>query len=164
MKKLRWIVYLKAFIMCIAKLSIRISFYLCIITYIYYENDLKIEQVFVVLTCYETVRGVLSVEVPLAVGNLSETSAALYRIIKLLQEPEMTLKQQVDDETKDAKEPFIKLNGVVISANKKYILEVHNLKIERGLTALVGSIGAGKSTLLKAILHDIKIDSGNIEV
>lgn len=161
MMKLRWVVYLKGFIMTIGKLSIRISFYLCIITYLYFGAELKTEQVFVVLTCYETVRDVLSMEVPISVGNLSETTASLYRIKKLLQEPDMTLKRDVEMKG----EPNIKLTNVVVAVNsKKYIFDGLNLEIKRGLTALVGAIGTGKSTLLKAILQDVKIVSGDIEV
>lgn len=161
-KKLRSIIYIRNFIFCLGDISWRLSFYLLVLTYVYLGYDITAEKIFVVITCYTTLRFYLSFGIPLGVSNLAEASASANRIVKLLKQPSL---DYVNVSGEKEKTPTVKLTNVVAALSpSKTIFDKINLDIDRGIVALTGPLGSGKSSLLKVILHDLLIVKGDIQV
>ncbi|WXG41357.1 MAG: ABC transporter ATP-binding protein [Candidatus Freyarchaeum deiterrae] len=59
----------------------------------------------------------------------------------------------------------LKVHGLTVSYNKRTVISDVNFEIKEGeILGIVGESGSGKSTCMKAIIGDIKPDSGEIEI
>lgn len=162
MKKLRLITYLRALLIAIGKLSIRVSFYICVMVFLYLGGEMKAEKIFVVLTCYGTMAYILSIEIPIAISHISDARAAVYRIRKLLLESSLNTENNSAIITKT---PNICLSDVLVTLNRNNpFFNRINLKINCEFVGLTGPLGSGKSMLLKTILQEVEVTSGSVEV
>lgn len=163
-KKLRSVFYMKSLLLCLASLSIRVSFYLSALLFFYVERNVTAEKVFVVLSCYLTLRSVLTMGIPNGISYFAEAKISLDRISKLLQTPTIIDTRDKFEENMEGM-PSIKLTNVrVETRNHTKIFEGLNLHVTSGIVMLTGSIGSGKSMLLKTILKDLQIKEGDIKV
>lgn len=162
-KKLRLILYIKNIVFSIGQFSWRVSFYLLVITYLYFGHEVTADKIFIVLSCYSTLRHYMAVGLPVGMTHIVEATAAVDRIKAVLKQTPLDVKDE--EIVEDDKIPMIKMHNVIVSLSlTKTIFDGINLEIKQGLVALTGPLGAGKTSLLKAILHDLKIVSGDIKV
>lgn len=147
-------------ILSIGQFSWRVSFYLLFISYLYLEEEISAEKIFVVLSCYATLRHYMTIGIPVGITQIVEAVAVADRITELLTEPSLnTTRRDI------AENPIIKMDGVVAALNpNQNIFEKLTLTVTSGLVALTGPLGAGKSSLIKTILQDLQIVSGNVHV
>lgn len=121
------------------------------------------QKVFTVITCYATLRSVLTIHIPIGIAQIAEAKASCDRIVKLLREP--VLKEKQYDGINVEKIPAIRMSNISVALNSTTTFFDHlYLILGRGLIGLTGPLGSGKSTLLKTILNDLKIVTGDVEV
>jgi ATP-binding cassette subfamily F protein 3 len=105
-------------------------------------------------------------------GTFSKTDAVQSRV-KMLEKLEIVQVDEVDTSALKLKFPPAARSGqypvIVKELSKSYgdhvVFKEANLVIERGQkVAFVGKNGEGKSTMIKAIMKEIGIDSGNVEI
>lgn len=67
--------------------------------------------------------------------------------------------------SKAADDVVLRVHGLTVSYHKKPVITDVNFEIKEGeILGIVGESGSGKSTCMKAIIGDIKIDKGEIEI
>lgn len=145
-------------------LSSKISFYVCVVCYIYFGNLITAQKAFVVLSCYHTLRSTLTIYIPLGIAQLAELKSSLQRIKHVLTSEEIAPEpfSEVIEEVSTVK---ISLNKAsVILEEKKKILEGLTLDIGPGLTTLTGNVGSGKTALLNLLLNDLSPTEGSVEI
>ncbi len=105
-------------------------------------------------------------------GTFSKTDAVQSRV-KMLEKLEIVQVDEVDTSALKLKFPPAARSGqypvIVKELSKSYgdhvVFKEANLVIERGQkVAFVGKNGEGKSTMIKAIMKEIGIDSGSVEI
>ncbi|GJQ66878.1 hypothetical protein Trydic_g7901 [Trypoxylus dichotomus] len=146
--KLRMMYYLKVITIALGHMSSKISFYICIVTYTLFHESITAEKAFVVLSCYGGIQHALNIAIPLGIYQFAETKSSIKRIKKFLLSAEEIRKKMLK---------FIKAN--------LYVYEQPTFQFRYpGLYAICGPIGCGKSTLLKALLNDLTIINGKLNV
>ncbi|KAF5294166.1 hypothetical protein FQR65_LT10877 [Abscondita terminalis] len=159
-KDLRILFYIKAIADSIGQLSSRIAFYLCVLTYIALGNHITAEKAFVVISSFGAVRAVLTTYMPVAVTQIADMNASLYRITNFLKLEEVEPKN-----TESSNELEVTVNNLTFKKSADLIvLDNINFKIKTGITLITGHTGSGKSTLLKLLLGDVSKTSGIINI
>ncbi|MEM2144739.1 MAG: ABC transporter ATP-binding protein [Candidatus Jordarchaeaceae archaeon] len=78
---------------------------------------------------------------------------------KILFMPEERPKSKATDNV------VLRVQGLTVSYNKRPVISDVNFELKEGeILGIVGESGSGKSTCMKAIIGDIKIDKGEIEI
>lgn len=160
---LRKIYYLKAVTLSLGTLSSKVSFYVCVVCYIYFGNLITAQKAFVVLSCYHTLRSTLTIYIPLGIAQIAELKSSLQRIKHVLTSAEAMTglpPEQIEDDSNVK----ISLNKVSVELDSKKILEGLTVEIGPGLTVLTGNVGSGKSAFLSLLLNDISPTEGSVEV
>lgn len=165
MKTLRKIYYLKALSLSLGTLSSKISFYVCVMVYIFLGNSITAEKAFVVLGYYHTLRSTLTIYIPLGISQLAELRSSLVRIKHVMMAAEATVPSQSSKIEEIARVyPRVILNKATVNIKGKKILEGVSMEAEKGLTIITGNVGSGKSALLGLILKDIAPTEGTIDI
>lgn len=161
MSKLRIIFYLKSCVMILSQISDRLSFYLCIMFYIYQDNFITAEKTFIIIGCYHTLRMVLTISVPWFITQFAEARSAMKRIKEAL------LIENVPESSNNINDQEVKVivKGATVDFLGQRILSDINLQVRSpSLIAITGNVGSGKSTMLKMLLNEIYTESGNVHV
>ncbi|XP_017777157.1 PREDICTED: probable multidrug resistance-associated protein lethal(2)03659 [Nicrophorus vespilloides] len=159
MSKLRSIFYLKSVILSMSAVSQRLSFYICILAFIYMGNAIDAEIVFVVISCFGSLKFVLSVAIPMSVSQMAEAKSSLKRIKNYLLVEDT---DSIDKQMPIIREVNVSIKNASVEILNKSILSDVNLKLQPSLIGVTGSVGGGKSTLLKMIMHDVHMCDGGV--
>ncbi|KAL1513291.1 hypothetical protein ABEB36_002715 [Hypothenemus hampei] len=159
---LKIIYYLKATILVLGALTMKIAFFLLIFTYTMLGQSLTAETVYFIQQCFFVLRSCITVSIPLGISSLAELSAALRRFKNFLSAPE--LKPLTYNVNTLMTSPRIFLNKISVKINDQKILKSVSLNHEKGLLIVSGNIGSGKSSLLKTILNEYPYSSGEMIV
>ncbi|KRT83567.1 ABC transporter ATP-binding protein [Oryctes borbonicus] len=180
--KLRIMYYLKVITIALGHMSSKISFYICIVTYTLFHESITAEKAFVVLSCYGGIQHALNIAIPLGIYQFAETKSSVKRIKKFLLSPEVSSEgtSNIYEHTSPTlytgdKEKRIELYNIQPACVKTTDLSVevlkgqpilHNINLHLcpGLYAVCGPIGSGKSTLLKALLNDLPVVNGKLNI
>lgn len=171
----------------------RVAIYLCILTYFLCGNKPNHEFVFVCTSFYGILRMTVTMHLPQAVTMMAESNVSVKRIEKFLNYDEVVdssnSKSFIVNGATDVgggKKDGATLNGIVLTEVERKS-EPTGIKITNGtvgwakeadasltnvdfkvasdqLVAVVGPVGSGKTTLLHAILRELPLQSGSIDV
>ena len=121
------------------------------------------ENIFATLAFFALLRVPLTIIMPTAIEKFSECRISARRIDQFMQlDVLLNKREQLKNENGDH---AILMEDASFSWNDTPSLLSLNLKIKRGnLVGVKGSIGAGKSTLLAAILSEINLVSGKLQL
>ena len=125
-----------------------------IVFYIYYSNDMKVENIFTCLGIFTSLQDPIR-EFANSCTNIFASYASLIRIQNFLKEEEKKIIYQ-NKADKDNNNVIFISNGNFYYNNQNYILKNINLSIKKGeLVMIIGQIGSGKTTLFNALLNNI---------
>ncbi|XP_063925011.1 ATP-binding cassette sub-family C member 4-like isoform X1 [Zophobas morio] len=151
----------------------KLGVYLSILVTTLMGLPLTSQYVFVMFNIYETLKMSTSMLFQHALGQVAETNISIQRIQSYLLHDHQTLTPNVDSiatfrQDKYQTKPGISLKSVSIkwnSASPSFTLSDVNFEASPGeLVAIAGATGSGKSTLLYAILNEVDVIKGNIEL
>jgi ATP-binding cassette subfamily C (CFTR/MRP) protein 4 len=137
------------------------------LTYVLTGNTLTAEVVFVTITLFNPVRFVLTVRLPLAIQFGSEAMVSVRRIedFLLMEESNEKVPCLTGPATIEPKAVVSGLSASWDQALSPNILEDISFEVGRGqLLTVIGPVGAGKTSLLMAILGELPLLKGKIEV
>lgn len=178
--------YVTAIMHSISAIS-RISLFLTISTYVFGGNVLTTRKIFVVSAYLEILNGTMLFW-PMAITYCAEGYVALKRLREflLMKESKPKAKSLEDlignnekktqhtttrvhhvDSPQKGSISFDNVTGAWVNedGDASTGLSAINLKIQPGgLYAIIGSVGSGKTSLLHAILGELELDSGRLEV
>ncbi|KAK0081216.1 hypothetical protein PV326_007800 [Microctonus aethiopoides] len=185
--------YIKSIFMSFSMFISRLALYVAILGYIFNDGTISTEKVFILTAYYANLQHTVTIFFPLGVMQLAELNASIKRVQQFLMYNEIEygnqsiFKDKIIENFSDKKKSQSKselsllLSNVEENENKSilfdnvyakwldsdqnYALNGINLNIKSGeLVAVVGKVGSGKSSLLHAILKELPIKSGNINV
>lgn len=159
----------------------RTGIFLSVMTYFFVTKQVDAKYVFVLSSFYAILRQSLTVYLPFAIQNFSETRVAIERIKQFLisdtqtpvtetsPEKQQLLKSDItidEIDTKDQKKIGVYLKNVSvkwIQSEPVYSLKNVNFEAwEDELVIICGSVGGGKSTLLYTILNELSPNEGQL--
>nr|XP_022908005.1 probable multidrug resistance-associated protein lethal(2)03659 [Onthophagus taurus] len=181
--------YVRGVLLSFIMFSTRISIFLSVFAYILFGNRITAEQVFVITSFYSILRQSMTVFFPQGIGQVAEASISIGRLNKFLLYEENqeinvheekvpvsstneSLEGSGDFSSKDdfqtesnkgisIKNVYAKWSGSSIEDTLSNV----NLVVKPGkLVAIIGPVGSGKSSLLHAILKELPIRSGSINI
>ncbi|KAH1004933.1 ATP-binding cassette sub-family C member 4 [Dendroctonus ponderosae] len=159
--KLKIIYYLKATILTLGGLTMKVAFFLLIMTYTLIGQSVTAETVYFTQQCFFVLRSCITTSIPMGINNLAELCAAMRRFRQYLNTPEFRARNIKDLPSNN---PRVFLNKVSVKIQEKKVLRSVSLDVESGLLIVTGNIGSGKSSLLKTILNEYAISAGKIGV
>lgn len=127
-------------------------------------NVLTVNRIFVSLSLFNIIRTSVA-NLPVAITNLSLSLIAFKRLNKFFERDEIDPDsiKQIEDRERSAIR-IVNADFRWDSENEFSLTDI-NLTIPRGkLVAIVGLVGSGKSSLLSAMLGDLEIQRGRVEV
>ncbi|XP_060516805.1 ATP-binding cassette sub-family C member 4-like [Cylas formicarius] len=159
--RLRIIYYLKALILTLGGLTMKVAVYLVIITYTLTGYQATAEMIFFIQQSFVVLKSCITTSIPMGVSHSAELVASLKRIQAYLTADEFVPK---DNSKSVATHPRIYLNKVSMHIKDKEILKSVSLDIEKGLLIVSGNVGSGKSSLLQTIINEYPISGGELIV
>ncbi|KDR22129.1 probable multidrug resistance-associated protein lethal(2)03659 [Zootermopsis nevadensis] len=173
--------YIKGILMSFIMFSTRISIFVTILAYVLLGNQITAEKVFVLVSYYQLLRQTMTVFFPQGISQVAEALVSISRLQRFMLYEERhveaaasvaqhdrvnNVRQNV--ETKESKALGIRItNGTAqwtAQTHEKTLNKV-TLDIEPGmLVAVVGPVGCGKTSLLQAILRELPLSEGTMEV
>lgn len=171
-QQIRGASYLKGIIMSFALFSTRFSTFISILTFVLMGNDPNAYYVFVITSFYNSLRQVMTNQLPQGMTLLAELNVSIRRIQSLLEYEEI---EQVKEKSENIPNSSYlgEQSGICIrNATAKWDLTLPentlsdvSLTVLKGeLVAVIGSVGSGKSSLLQVILNELPLNEGEIEV
>ncbi|XP_046392416.1 ATP-binding cassette sub-family C member 4-like [Ischnura elegans] len=165
-KEIRKSSYIRGFFLSFLMFTTRAAVFFTVLAYSLLGNLVVAEKVFVMTSYYNILRQTMTVFFPQGIGQLAETLVSVGRLQKFLLYEENVLEplpSELATKTND-----IKINDVTAkwtSNVSENTLNNITLDVKPGmLVAIIGPVGAGKSSLLHAILHELPLSSGSIQV
>ncbi|KRT83617.1 ABC transporter ATP-binding protein, partial [Oryctes borbonicus] len=155
------IFYLKAIMLSIGTMNSRISFFICLMTFSLYGNNITASTAFIILSCYGSLRTVVTVAVPLGISQVADLLSSIKRIKNFL------FIQEIQEIPPAVPGIAIKIEAKNVHASilkGKNVLRGINLYLGSGLHGVTGPAGCGKSSLLRLILEDISLQDGYLNV
>lgn len=161
----------------------RISIFASVLAYVLFGYNITAEQVFVITSFYNILRQSMTVFFPQGIGQVAEANVSVKRLNKFLLYEETEIaselrnveRQQKDDSKKqrnefawDSSEKGIYVKNATAkwtATSAENTLSNLTVTVLPGqLLAVIGPVGSGKSSLLHAILKELPLQHGAIEV
>uniref|UniRef100_UPI0037E8F146 ATP-binding cassette sub-family C member 4-like n=1 Tax=Semicossyphus pulcher TaxID=241346 RepID=UPI0037E8F146 len=159
--------YLRGLNMASFFASSKIIVFITFTLYVLLGNTITASCVFVTVSLYGTVKLTVTLFFPLAVEKLSETVVSVHRIktFLLLDEVErQTFAAPLEEKTEES----VEMEKLTCYWDKSLDApSLQNVSItvrSQQLLTVIGPVGAGKSSLLSAILGELPLDKGALEV
>lgn len=130
-------------------------------TYSLLGNKITAATAFIVLSCYGSLRTVVTVAVPLGISQIADMLSAVERIKNFM------LIEEVPKILQPTQKFAIKIHAKQVHASivkNKNVLHGVDLLLGSALYGLTGPVGCGKSSLLRLLLDDITLVDGNTEI
>ncbi|XP_071455792.1 probable multidrug resistance-associated protein lethal(2)03659 [Hetaerina americana] len=166
-KQATYLSFIRALYVSFTQYTARVALFFTVLSYTLSGNIITAQQVFVLTSFYSALSREMTIGFPEAISQIAKTSVSIKRIQNFLLYEEIGLKESSGIIT-DSKFEGLKFNNVFAKWSPKLndnTLHNINLHLKPGmLIAVIGPVGSGKSSLLQAILGEIPINSGSIEV
>lgn len=185
-KAIRGSMNIYAALQCTRMIS-KLALFLCLVSYVYTGDIVTAKKVFIITSYYDVLNDSILHFWPLAVTTWAETMVCARRVVMFLMQSEDPADGGLenfgidDDDGKGnfsgrVHNPRAIKKGVILhnlsaswdkleSAKRRNHIENVNAHIhEQQFVGIVGNVGAGKTTLLNAILGELEIIEGNVEV
>lgn len=186
LKVIRKSSYVRALFMTFMLFTTRSALYCTMMSMVVLGEDLTAAKVFVISSYYQTISNVMSQMFVRGIAEIAEAFVAIRRLQNFLEyeEKEANLSEKIETHLKsdeavlvmenvccrwktveESMQPNLKIENGDLKEDFKLTLNNVSLKIDRGkLVGVVGHVGSGKSSLLQAILKELPVKSGNMEV
>lgn len=174
--------YIRGISLSFIMFTTRISIFISIVAYVMFGNHITAEKVFVLVSYYQILRQTMTVFFPQGIAQVAEAQVSIKRIQNfMLYEEKDIVKQKSNSVIKNSDaanhvshaEVSSKEGGIrMTDATAKWTPQLHDntlnkitLNIKPGsLIAVIGPVGAGKTSLLHAILKELPLSEGKMEV
>ncbi|XP_046392391.1 ATP-binding cassette subfamily C member 4-like isoform X2 [Ischnura elegans] len=158
---------IRALYVSFTQYTARVALFFTVLSYTLSGNIITAQQVFVLTSFYSALSSEMTIGFPEAISQIAKTSVSIKRIQQFLLYEEIDVKQTNKDRNKNKVED-VKFNDVTAkwspTLNENTLHNI-NLHIKPGsLVAVIGPVGSGKSSILQAVLGEIPLKSGSIEV
>lgn len=153
--------YLNMMIVILSILFTKISFYVLIMSYLWFGQSVDAKTVFYIISIYRELRYCLGILIPYNIGNAAEMYSSVVRVTKMLEGEELKSKYSSEEPISN---PLIEMKDAIIHIRDLEILNHVSFKTNSGLTLITGAVGSGKSSFLKVILEDYPLTSGSLTV
>lgn len=184
-KSIRGTSYIKGILLSFIIFSTRFSLFASILAYVLFDNSITAEQVFVLQSFYNILRQSMTVFFAQGIGIVAETHVSISRLNKFLTYEENNLvsvenvlfnnySTKIDEDSAQENHTNVtKESGVVINhitakwsgdATDNTLTDIYAGVQPGRLVAVIGPVGSGKSSLLQAILKELPLQSGTIDV
>jgi ATP-binding cassette, subfamily C (CFTR/MRP), member 4 len=184
---IRFASWIRGILLSFIMFSSRVSIFSSLVMFALLGNVLTAPQAFVVTAFYNVLKQGMTVFFPSAIGFLAETIVSVKRLEKFMlyeeldrdfqnqskqkmHSPEKSLNgtENTTIDTTILQEPGIVMQKVCAKwkgESTELTLSNLDLRVQPTTTvAIIGKVGAGKSSLIQAILGELAIESGKIEV
>lgn len=159
---MKWSCTLKGINSALFFIATRIMLYVSFIIYLFMDQPLTAQTVFVAMSLFNAIRLPVTNQFPNAVGLGAESLVACKRIQKILLQPEKTY-SLTNYNSKVGEIKLDRLNGRWSKKQAHDTLKNISLDIKPGeLVVVIGAVGSGKTCLLHAILNEIEISNGSV--
>lgn len=174
-KMIRFVSWIRGILLSFIMFSSRVSIFTSLVMYALLGNVLTAQKAFVITAFYNVLRQTMTVFFPQAIGILAETIVSVRRLENFMLFDELDRDFQNDGKKSEEKadpsilqQPGISLENICSKwsgESTEYTLSNVNLLVQPATkVALIGKVGAGKSSLMQAILGELPVESGKIEV
>jgi ATP-binding cassette, subfamily C (CFTR/MRP), member 4 len=188
-KVIRYVSWIRGILLSFIIFSSRVSTFTSLVMYALLGNVVTAQQAFVITAYYNVLRQTMTIFFPQAIGMLAETRVSVKRLEKYMMYGELDRDfQTVSRKSEKQKESEKTVNGNGATKLDPSILQVAgitmekvsarwnvesseltlsniNLRVQPTTTvAVIGKVGAGKSSLIQAILGELPIEAGHIQV
>lgn len=154
------------------QVSTEIAIFLSLMTFVYLENDVTAQKVFVTIAYFNYINNTLVEYWPYALTAVAEGVVSIKRVEEFLLH-KTSQKSQLNEKEKEAAKSSLQ-KGIVLRNASAYwdqnessnigILSVDANIGGENLTAVIGQVGSGKTTLLEVVLKELPLTDGEIEV
>ncbi|XP_054004734.1 probable multidrug resistance-associated protein lethal(2)03659 [Hylaeus anthracinus] len=144
----------------------RFSLFITILTYVLTGNNIDAEKVFMTTAFYSILRSSVTIGFALSVHQLAEATVSIRRLEKFMLHPEVSEPRPTKNQIATQSVPvYLKNVTARWDEFRDYTLQNVDLTVQAGsFVAVVGQIGSGKSSLLQAILNELPLDKGVLEI
>lgn len=187
MRAIRGSMYVYAALQCTDMIS-KLSLFLCLVSYVYTGDIVTAQKVFIVSSYYDHLNHSLLHLWPLAINSWAETFVVARRVLDFLLQYEdpadggVANFTDVDDDLQHgnyfgrmhnplAMRKSVTLRNLTASwdqsnqeKRQRHIEDISFEAEDQQFVGIVGTVGAGKSTLLAALLGEMDIISGSVEL
>lgn len=178
---------MRGIILSFIMFTTRISIFASVLAYVLFGYNITAEQVFVLTSFYNILRQSMTVFFPQGIQQVAEANVSIKRLNKFLCYEETQIARELRKMQKKERESTSKIDEQsVVSGSSKLgekavciknatakwteasmenTLTNLNLTVKTGqLLAVIGPVGSGKTSLLHAILKELPLMQGSIEV
>uniref|UniRef100_A0A0U9HSY7 Putative ABCC protein n=1 Tax=Chrysomela populi TaxID=154003 RepID=A0A0U9HSY7_CHRPP len=152
LNKLAPVFYLKCIVLIVGGLASNMSFFLLLMTYIWSGNLADAETVYFIQSCFQSLKGYISISIPYGIAQCSEVYAALRRLQEFL------TAEEAGQRSIPTSDPKVHLDHVSVRVGETSILKDVSMDVRQGLFLVTGNVGSGKTALLKTILGEYPSD------
>lgn len=157
--------YVRGILMSSIMITTRLSIFACLTAFVLFGNDITARQVFVLTSFYNVLRHTMTAVFPQGIAQLSEVKVSVARLNQfMLREERANLQEQ----TQSKNAAGVRLEDVTArwseSSTENTLANV-SFGVKPGqLLAIIGPVGSGKSSLFHAILRELPLEKGTVEI
>ncbi|XP_033209998.1 probable multidrug resistance-associated protein lethal(2)03659 isoform X2 [Belonocnema kinseyi] len=176
--------YIRGMITSFIIFSTRLSLFITVLAYVLYDEHITAEKVFMLTAYYNILRQTMTVFFPQGITQVAEACVSIRRLENFMRYEEVAEREvhkfdkkintidefgnnKVDEKMEEHEGSVLVKNGCArwLETDKEDTLHGINLHVKPGhLTAIVGQVGVGKSSLLNAILKELPLNDGTVQV
>lgn len=162
-RMIRFVSWIKGITLSLMLFSSRVSIFTSLVLYAVLGYLLTAQKAFVVTAYFNVLRQTMVIMYPLAINNVAECRVAIKRIEQLLFISDRVERKSESAESNE--KAFVKMENVSAKWSDEMTLSDVNLSINSpSVTAIIGKVGSGKSSIIQAILNELPLQSGSINV
>jgi ATP-binding cassette subfamily C (CFTR/MRP) protein 4 len=175
--------YIRGIALSFIMFTTRISIFITVLSYVLFGYQITAEKVFVLVSFYQILRNTMTIFFPQGISQIAEAQISIKRLQKFMLYEERDMKtgksvaknstvitcdEASNMQKKDSKALGIRITNVsaqwMPQSHEKTLSKV-TVDIEPGmLVAVIGPVGSGKTSLLQAILRELPLIEGTIDV
>lgn len=174
--EIKWIratSYMRGILLSFIMFTTRISIFASILAYVLFGYNITAEQVFVLTSFYNILRQSMTVFFPQGIAQVAEASVSIRRLENFMLYEETQIANETRSRTPKNAKIYEKEKGIFIkNATAKWSESIADntltnvtVSVKPGqLLAIIGPVGSGKTSLLHAILKELPLRQGSVEV